>query len=145
MDLVRMRTFSLCVIPLLACAHPKLSDLHATSEAAAPCLAAAPQDTIVRDTTEVTTKPRLHEYPDLHYPDRARQQHITGRVLLTAIIGTDGKAELTSIRVVRSADYDLDTEAVRFLRAARYWPGCLQEHPVRVRVTLPIDFRISGG
>jgi TonB family protein len=75
------------------------------------------------------------------YPSRAQQEQVQGVVILEAIVDEDGS--VTAARVVKSVGPDLDEEA---LGAARQWlftPAFLDGHPIRVIVTLELEFRLG--
>ena len=95
------------------------------------------------DTTQVTERPILRRWTQIHYPDEARRSHIAGRVVIAAVIGTNGMVDRATVRIVNSVDYALDTEAKAFVIASAYWPACLNGKAVRVRVAIPIDFKIN--
>lgn len=76
------------------------------------------------------------------YPVAAAQNGIQGRVVISFIVGKDGKVELPT--VVRGVDPSLDTEALRVVRAFPTWiPGKQGGKPVRVRYTVPINFNLG--
>ena len=119
--------------------------LNHTPAVAPPCAEAPPLDSIIHDTSEVATKPVLYAYPDLHYPDRARQKRISGSVDVFFVVGPDGLAEPASIRAIGGFDEELNTTAAQFVGASRYWPGCLRGQRVRVRTRQRVAFRIGNG
>ena len=81
-------------------------------------------------------------YGKLRYPEMARQNQISGKVLVQFVIEKDGT--LSGIRVVRSPDKLLSDEVVRTLAASPKWnPGIHNNTPVRIAYTLPVDFIIS--
>jgi len=45
---------------------------------------------------------------------------------------------------MNSVNPEIDAEAVRYTSEASFRPACLDGRAVRVRVRLPIDFKISG-
>lgn len=74
----------------------------------------------------------------LRYPDT----EATGRVVVTFVVERDGS--MSSFRVLQSPDEALSQEALRLLGsvpAGSWAPGLQGGEPVRVRYTLPIDFR----
>ncbi len=78
----------------------------------------------------------------LKYPVIAQENGIQGKVTLTFVIERDGS--LTNIQVLQSPDRALADEAVRVLQSSPKWtPGKQRNSPVRVRYTLPVDFRIQ--
>ena len=78
------------------------------------------------------------------YPKIAQENGIQGRVITNFVIEKDGS--LSDIQVVRGVDPALDKEAVRLIGTMPNWnPGTQRGNKVRVRYTLPIVFRLSGG
>ncbi|MBQ2413860.1 MAG: energy transducer TonB [Rikenellaceae bacterium] len=78
----------------------------------------------------------------LKYPVIAQENGIQGKVTLTFVIERDGS--LTNIQVMQSPDRALADEAVRVLQSSPKWtPGKQRNSPVRVRYTLPVEFRIQ--
>ena len=78
----------------------------------------------------------------VRYPAIAQENGISGRVVLTFVIEKDGR--LTNIQVLQTPDRSLSEEAVRVLQQSPKWsPGKQRNQPVRVKYTLPVDFRIQ--
>ena len=79
----------------------------------------------------------------LRYPQIAQENGITGRVLLMFVIEKDGS--LTNIQVLQTPDSSLSDEAIRVLKTSPKWtPGKQRNQTVRVKYTLPVDFRIQN-
>ena len=79
----------------------------------------------------------------LRYPQIAQENGITGRVLLMFVIERDGS--LTNIQVIQTPDSSLSDEAIRVLKTSPKWtPGKQRNQAVRVKYTLPVDFRIQN-
>jgi protein TonB len=77
----------------------------------------------------------------LRYPQIAQENGIQGRVLLSFVIEKDGR--LTNIQVIQTPDTLLSDEAIRVLKTSPKWtPGKQRNHVVKVRYTLPIEFRL---
>ena len=79
------------------------------------------------------------------YPELLRQAGIQGRVVLEAIVDTTGHVEGGSIVVVSTAHPGLVAAARQALLGALFRPGRTRGQAVRVRVRIPIDFRIQGA
>ncbi len=78
---------------------------------------------------------------NLHYPRKARQLQIEGRVFVQFVVEKDGS--LTDVHVVKGIGGGCDEEAVRVIRQAPKWnPGKQRGRPVRVRMILPIVFKL---
>jgi len=79
----------------------------------------------------------------IRYPQIAQENNITGRVLLGFVIEKDGS--LTNIQVLQTPDSSLSDEAVRVLKTSPKWtPGKQGNKTVRVKYTLPVEFRIQN-
>lgn len=86
----------------------------------------------------------LMEYLSNHiqYPAVAQENNIQGRVVIQFVVETDGS--ITAVKVVRGVDPSLDKEAVRVVKGMPHWiPGKQNGQPVRVRFTLPVQFRLQ--
>ncbi len=78
---------------------------------------------------------------NLQYPELAMASRIEGRVLVAFIVEKDGS--ISDIHTVRSVDPSLDKEAIRVVSIMPKWaPGYMNGKPVRVRFTLPINFKL---
>ena len=78
----------------------------------------------------------------VRFPQIAQENNISGRVLLMFVIERDGS--LTNIQVLQTPDSSLSDEAIRVLKTSPKWtPGRQRNQSVRVKYTLPIDFRIQ--
>ena len=80
---------------------------------------------------------------NIKYPVIAQENGIQGRVICQFVIEKDGK--VTDIQVVRSSgEPSLDKEAVRVINSMPKWkPGKQRGKPVRVKYTLPVNFRLQ--
>ncbi|MDD3322027.1 MAG: M56 family metallopeptidase [Paludibacter sp.] len=79
---------------------------------------------------------------NLRYPVEAQNKGIQGRVFCQFVIDTDGS--ISDVKVVRSIDENLDAEAVRVINTMPKWtPGEQRGEKVRVKYTLPINFRLN--
>lgn len=82
---------------------------------------------------------------NVKYPVIAQENGIQGRVILQFIVNIDGS--ITNVEVVKSAgDASLDKEAVRVIKSMPKWkPGKQRGEPVRVKYTVPVNFRLEGS
>lgn len=79
---------------------------------------------------------------NLSYPVSAQREGIQGKVIAQFVINKDGS--ICDIKIIQSIRYDLDMEVIRVLSLMPKWsPGYINNHPVRVRFTLPITFRLK--
>ena len=80
---------------------------------------------------------------NIKYPVIAQENGIQGRVITTFVVERDGS--ITDVQVVRGQDPSLDKEAVRVIKTMPKWkPGQQRGKPVRVRFTLPVQFRLEN-
>lgn len=80
---------------------------------------------------------------NVKYPKKAMENGVQGRVLVSFIVETNGS--ISNVKVVRSVDPELDTEALRVVKKMPKWtPGMQKGKAVRVRFTLPISFRLAS-
>ena len=79
---------------------------------------------------------------NVRFPQIALENGIQGRVVVTFVIEKDGR--LTNIEVLQTPDRSLSDEAIRVLSKSPKWsPGKQRNQPVRVKYTLPVDFRVQ--
>lgn len=79
---------------------------------------------------------------NLKYPTICQESGVQGRVVVSFVVNKDGST--TDFRIVRSVDKYLDKEAVRVLSNMPKWkPGKQKGVPVRVKYTVPINFKLS--
>jgi len=80
---------------------------------------------------------------NLRYTEKAMENEISGKVYVSFIVEADG--HISSIKVERGPGYGLDEEAVRVLKLAKPWkPGIQNGRPVRVQLTLPVNFTLGN-
>ncbi|MGF7078273.1 energy transducer TonB [Mucilaginibacter sp. UYCu711] len=78
----------------------------------------------------------------MRYPRVALENEVSGRVMVGFIVEKDG--HLSNIHVERGPGYGMDEEAARVLKLAKPWtPGMQNGRPVRVKLTLPVNFTFS--
>ena len=80
---------------------------------------------------------------EMDYPSAARRMGIEGRVYVQFIIDKDGS--ITEVNAVRGIGAGCDEEAELVLENAPKWiPGKQRGRAVKVRMILPITFRLSN-
>lgn len=86
---------------------------------------------------------RAWVHQNIRFPQIALENGIQGRVVLSFVIEKDGR--LTNIQVLQSPDRSLSDEAIRVLSKSPKWsPGKQRNQVVRVKYTLPVDFRVQN-
>jgi periplasmic protein TonB len=79
---------------------------------------------------------------NIKYPSQARRMGIEGNVTVSFVVDKDGS--ITEIKVLKGIGAGCDEEAIRILETARKWrPGKQRAVPVRVRMAIPIFFKLG--
>lgn len=77
----------------------------------------------------------------IEYPKVAKRAGIEGRVFVQFVVDENGN--VTNPVVLRSPHKLLSEEAIRVIRTAKFVPGKQRTQPVKVRMALPISFRLK--
>lgn len=81
---------------------------------------------------------------NMKYPKEAFDAKQEGRVIAQFVVEKDGS--ITDAHIVKSVSPALDAEALRIVNAMPNWtPGRQNGKPVRVKYTVPISFKLTGG
>ena len=79
---------------------------------------------------------------NLKYPTQARRMGIEGTVYVVFVVNTDGSVQ--DVSVLRGIGGGCDEEAIRVVEGAPKWiPGKQRGRPVRVRMRLPVRFKLG--
>jgi len=110
-----------------------------------------PDDTLTRSVVngqEVVSgrrlqyeRPQILSGPRLQYPELLRRAGIEGRVIVQAIIGTTGRAEPASVKVIESAHAGFNESAASWVRRALFRPARVNGQAVRALMKIPIEFK----
>lgn len=87
---------------------------------------------------------KLLEYlgKNIKYPSIAQENGIQGRCIIEFVVNRDGS--IVDPKVIKSLDPSCDKEAMRVIKAMPKWkPGMQRGKPVRVRYTVPVQFRLG--
>ena len=80
-------------------------------------------------------------YSYLKYPDYAISSGLQGKVVVEFIIEKDGS--VTNVKIVRGLDDGLDAEVLKVVSASPKWkPGTLGKKKVRVKIAIPVEFKL---
>jgi TonB family protein len=82
--------------------------------------------------------PRLsnNKREEPEYSEEARRAHISGQVVLSVTVGTDGL--VTDVKVVKSLGYGLDESAVKAIRTWVFKPGT-NDDGTAIESSIPIE------
>lgn len=79
---------------------------------------------------------------NMRYPAMALREQVEGKVFVAFTVSASG--EIVDVQVIKGLGFGTDEEALRVVRKMPAWePGAQNNHPVAVRYTLPITFRIG--
>lgn len=79
---------------------------------------------------------------NLYYPEEAKRDSLSGRVMVGFTVGKDGK--VANVKVLRGVCESLDIEALRVVQASPDWtPGKKDGEAIDVTFTFPVEFRIK--
>ena len=82
----------------------------------------------------------LHDH--MKYPAVAEENGIQGKVIVNFIVERDGS--ISNAQIKKSVDSSLDKEAIRLIKSMPRWiPGKQNGSTVRVRYTVPVNFRLQ--
>jgi len=77
----------------------------------------------------------------INYPEIAKKAGVEGRVIVQFVVNEQGA--VTDPIVVRGIGAGCDEEAIRAVQQARFTPGMQRGKPVRVKMSLPITFKLK--
>lgn len=81
---------------------------------------------------------------EIVYPAKAKENGISGRVVVSFIINIDGS--ISDIRTLKSLGWGCDEAVVEVIKAMPKWtPGTQKGVPVRVQFNLPVVFQLGSG
>ena len=79
---------------------------------------------------------------NIKYPAICRENNIQGRVIVSFIVNKDGG--IVEPEVIKGVNPSLDKEALRVISGMPKWkPGSQRGKPVRVKYTVPVNFRLN--
>jgi TonB family protein len=80
--------------------------------------------------------------PQPVYPPELAARRTSARVVVGFVLGADGTPIASTLTVLEHAhDARFEWEAMRVVRAAKFWPACHKGRTVRVRAAVPVEFR----
>ncbi|WPP52100.1 TonB family protein [Catalinimonas niigatensis] len=81
---------------------------------------------------------------EMTYPLQARQMGVEGRVSVQFVVEKDGS--LSDVKAIKGIGAGCDTEAVRVVQnAPSFRPGKQRGKPIRVRMVMPVTFKLNKG
>lgn len=98
----------------------------------------------VYDLNDVQERPRITLGLGPAYPAPLLLAGVEGRVVVQLIVDTTGQVEAGSMSVVETTDLRFVPAAKDYLLKARFSPGRIVGRPVRVRLQIPVEFRLPS-
>lgn len=83
--------------------------------------------------------------PAPNYPGILKQTNQVGKVMVTFVIDTTGKADMATFKVLESSNKLFDEEVKRVLPRYKFIPAEIGSRKVRMHVNLPFEFTLSKG
>lgn len=77
----------------------------------------------------------------IQYPEAARSAGTEGRVLVEFVVSETG--DVLAPRVMQGVSEELDAEALRALSTVKFKPGMVEGTPVKVKMVVPIQFKLQ--
>lgn len=80
---------------------------------------------------------------NLKYPKPARRMGVEGKVFVQFVVQKDGT--VSHVKVIRGIGAGCDEEAIRVIQKSPKWtPGRQRGHAVRVRMVIPLTFKLGS-
>lgn len=80
---------------------------------------------------------------NLKYPELAIRQNVTGIVKLRFVVEINGR--ISNLEILNSVGAGCNEEAIRILRLLKWMPGIQDNHAVRTRTSMTINFNLDRG
>jgi len=77
----------------------------------------------------------------IKYPEIARHARIEGRVYVMALINENGGVD--DVKILKGIGGGCDEEAIAAVKATKFTPGKVKGKKVKVKVALPITFKLK--
>ena len=130
------------LLMVAACAPTAGADHAANAVGARPCVpVATAADSLVHDSTTVTTRPEIRSMAPLSYPKTLREQGIQGRVVVQVWIAATGVVDSTALDSASNVGFV--APSITMIRRSTFWPACVGDRPVRYTAPLPVSFTLG--
>lgn len=132
------------VVPRPAAPPPAPPAAAPAREEPAPTREAASNE--VFSVGDVEERPRLSNGAEIQralqsrYPEQLSAAHVSGSVTATFVVNADGRVDGSTIRIVSSPNPGFNVPTQNVLRRARFRPATVRGQPVRVQVTMPVQW-----
>ena len=86
------------------------------------------------------TAPKLLHYGEPEFSPRSKEAYVEGIVKISTVIDTDGLP--TACRVTSGLNAEEDRTAIEALKKWKFKPGTKTGQPVKVRITVEVEFHL---
>jgi TonB family protein len=94
----------------------------------------------VYDPGKDVKAPKLIHYVEPEFSPSSKEAFVEGTVKISTVVTRDGVP--TELKVLRGLNAKEDETAIDALRQWRFQPGTKEGQPVKVRVTVEVDFHL---
>jgi TonB family protein len=94
------------------------------------------------DASDVDYPPKLVSQMPIKYPPDARREQVEGRVIISALITIEGKAD-KMVAVESEPEGVFDEAAFNSLRQWQFRPGIRDGRLVNTRIKIPLSFKLD--
>jgi len=105
------------------------------------CAYALPQEEKTKAEDPDLVKPVLIEKMAPKYPEDAREEKVSGEVVIEAYVGADGK--ILEARAIKDPDPRLTQAALEAFKQWKFKPATTKGKPVRAKMTVTIRFALK--
>ena len=98
------------------------------------------QDGAIIDYGGPTIPPKLIFGPEPAYPKFAKRDKIEGKVIVTTVIGTNGR--VSEAHILKSLRQDLDQSALETIKTWRFDPATACDKKVAVNLDVEVNFHL---
>jgi TonB family protein len=103
----------------------------------------APEGPIHHHGEPGLTDPKETYHPDVEFSDKARKAGEQGTVMLSLIVGTDGKPQ--DVKVMCSSAPDLNPNAIEAVRGWKFEPALKDGKPVMAELAVEVQFHLYSS
>lgn len=136
--MLRAATVFAVILAAIAVMSPLRTKAQSAPQSTPPAAASNSGD--VFSVGNGVSSPSVLYKVDPEYTEDARQQKVSGSVLLSVVVGTDGMAH--DINIVKGIGSGLDEQAAAAIEKWRFEPGTRDGEPVAVRATIEVNFKL---
>ncbi len=105
------------------------------------CAPALPQQDKSKAEDPSVVKPVIIEKVAPKYPEDAKEEKVSGEVIIETYVGADGK--VLDAKVINNPDPRLAKAALEAFKQWKYKPATVKGKPVKAKMTVTINFALK--